>query len=75
VKALALGARAVGIGRGYMYPLLAAGEEGIDHMLRLLRQQNEQTLLWLGLGSTHDLDPSFLCLPGQPICERSVGPE
>ncbi|MDQ4112057.1 MAG: alpha-hydroxy-acid oxidizing protein, partial [Actinomycetota bacterium] len=41
VKALALGARAVGIGRGYLYPLLAAGEDGVDQMLRIFRNQIE----------------------------------
>ncbi len=63
VKALALGARAVGMGRGYIYPLLAAGEPGLDHMLGLYRQQMEQTLLWLGVGSIHELNQSYLSLP------------
>ncbi|MDQ4110712.1 MAG: alpha-hydroxy-acid oxidizing protein, partial [Actinomycetota bacterium] len=65
VKALALGARAVGIGRGYLYPLLAAGEDGVDQMLRIFRNQIEQTLLWLGADSVQDLDRSYLSLPGR----------
>jgi isopentenyl diphosphate isomerase/L-lactate dehydrogenase-like FMN-dependent dehydrogenase len=76
VKAVALGARAVGIGRAYVYPLLAAGEEGITHMLGLLRQQIDQTLLWLGASSIHELDRSLLRMPGHSIGEqvRQPGP-
>ncbi|MGW6729642.1 alpha-hydroxy acid oxidase [Nocardia sp. NPDC055029] len=68
VKALSLGAKAVGLGRGYLYPLLAAGEEGVGHMLGLLNGQVDQALAWLGVSSVRELDRTFLRMPGQAIC-------
>jgi len=63
LKALALGARAVLLGRAYVYPLLAAGEPGVRHILELFRQQIDEGLAFLGARSIHELDPSFLELP------------
>jgi isopentenyl diphosphate isomerase/L-lactate dehydrogenase-like FMN-dependent dehydrogenase len=63
VKALALGAKAVLLGRGYVYPLLAAGEPGVRHILELFRQQIDEALAFLGVRSVGDLDPSYLELP------------
>ena len=65
VKALALGARAVGLGRAYVYPLLAAGEPGVHHILELFRQQITEAMAFLGAESIHDLDDSYLALPAQ----------
>jgi L-lactate dehydrogenase (cytochrome) len=39
LKALSLGAKAVGIGRYYLYPLAAAGEAGVERALGLLRSE------------------------------------
>ena len=63
VKAVALGAKAVLLGRGYVYPLLAAGEPGVRRILELFRQQIDEALAFLGVESVHDLDPSLLDLP------------
>lgn len=63
VKALALGARAVSLGRGYVYPLMAAGQEGVDHMLGLFRSEIQNTLGHLGVKSINELDKSILKLP------------
>jgi isopentenyl diphosphate isomerase/L-lactate dehydrogenase-like FMN-dependent dehydrogenase len=63
VKALALGAKAVLLGRAYVYALLAAGEPGVHHMLELFRQQIDEALAFLGVGSVDELDPSYLELP------------
>ncbi len=63
VKALALGARGVSIGRAYLYPLLAAGEPGVRHILEHFRREIDATLAFLGVQSVHDLDPSYLELP------------
>ena len=63
VKAIALGAKAVLLGRAYVYALLAAGEPGVHHMLELFRQQIDEALAFLGVKSIHDLDPSYLELP------------
>ena len=68
VKAVALGARAVLLGRAYVYPLLAAGEPGVHRILDLLYQQIDEALAFLGVDSVHDLDPSLLDLPaGWPL--------
>jgi isopentenyl diphosphate isomerase/L-lactate dehydrogenase-like FMN-dependent dehydrogenase len=63
VKAVALGAKAVLLGRGYVYPLLAAGEPGVRRILELFHQQIDEALAFLGVESVHDLDPSLLDLP------------
>ena len=63
VKALALGAKAVLIGRAYLYGLMAAGEPGVRRVLGLFRQQIESTMACLGVTSTDELDASFLELP------------
>jgi L-lactate dehydrogenase (cytochrome)/glycolate oxidase len=63
IKARALGAKAVGLGRGYVYPLLAAGEPGVRHILGLFRQQIDEAMAFLGVESVHDLDRSYLDLP------------
>jgi isopentenyl diphosphate isomerase/L-lactate dehydrogenase-like FMN-dependent dehydrogenase len=63
VKALALGAKAVLLGRAYVYALLAAGEPGVRHMLELFRQQIDEALAFLGVDSVDALDPTYLELP------------
>lgn len=60
VKALALGARAVLVGRGYLYGLAAGGEAGVDRALALLRSEIERVMALLGCPSVADLDPSWL---------------
>ena len=72
VKALALGARAVLLGRAYVYALLAAGEPGVRHMLELFRQQIDEALAFLGVKSVHDLDASHLELPPSWASARTV---
>ncbi|MEZ3179646.1 alpha-hydroxy-acid oxidizing protein [Streptomyces pimonensis] len=59
VKALALGADAVCIGRPYLWGLGLAGQEGIEAVLGLLKDEIEDTLLQLGVGSIADLGPDF----------------
>ncbi|MYK30325.1 MAG: alpha-hydroxy-acid oxidizing protein [Boseongicola sp. SB0670_bin_30] len=49
LKALSLGARAVGIGRGYLYPLAAAGQAGVDRALGLLRAEIERDMKLMGV--------------------------
>ena len=48
VKALALGANACSIGRGYLYPLAAGGQAGVERGLTLLRDEVERTMVLLG---------------------------
>ncbi len=53
VKALALGARSVLVGRPYVYGLAVAGEAGVSHVLRCLLAELDLTL---ALSGHHDLD-------------------
>ena len=63
VKAVALGARAVLIGRPYVYALMAAGEPGVRRMLDLFKSGIDETLAFLGCPSLSALDPSYVQLP------------
>ena len=63
VKAVALGAKAVLLGRAYVYPLLAAGEPGVRRILELFHQQIDEALAFLGVTSVNELDASLLDLP------------
>jgi isopentenyl diphosphate isomerase/L-lactate dehydrogenase-like FMN-dependent dehydrogenase len=63
VKAVALGARAVMVGRAWAYGLAAAGEPGIDRVLALFREDLDRTLRLLGCASLAELDSSYLQLP------------
>ncbi|HZN70281.1 MAG TPA: pre-mycofactocin synthase MftD [Micromonosporaceae bacterium] len=63
VKALALGARAVLIGRAYLWGLGANGQAGVQNVLDVLRNGIDSTLLALGHGSVHDLGRGDVLLP------------
>jgi L-lactate dehydrogenase (cytochrome) len=56
VKAIALGADACSIGRPYLYAMGAAGERGVDHVLRFFREGVERTMALTGRTSIADLD-------------------
>jgi glycolate oxidase len=60
VKAIALGADIVGIGRLQCWALAAAGEAGVLRMLELLEDEVIRTLGLLGLTSFAELDKSYL---------------
>ena len=60
VKALAIGARAVLIGRAYAYGLGAAGGEGVASAIDILRTGIIRTMKLLGCASIRDLDRSFV---------------
>jgi L-lactate dehydrogenase (cytochrome) len=63
VKALALGARAVLIGRAYLWGLAANGQAGVENVLDILRGGIDSALLGLGLSSIHELTPEHLLIP------------
>src|ERR1700728_1307363 len=60
VKALALGANLVGLGRMQCYALAAAGQAGIVRMLELLEDEVIRTMGLLGVTSYGKLDPSHV---------------
>jgi pre-mycofactocin synthase len=62
-KALALGARAVMIGRAYLWGLGAAGQAGVENVLDLLRSGLDACLLGLGHASIAELSPDDLVIP------------
>lgn len=63
VKALALGARAVMIGRAYLWGLSANGQAGVENVLDILRGGIDSAVLGLGHKSIHDLSPNDLVVP------------
>ena len=48
LKALSLGAKAVGLGRFYLYPLAAAGQAGVERALGLMRAEIERGMKLMG---------------------------
>ncbi|HYZ53156.1 MAG TPA: pre-mycofactocin synthase MftD [Streptosporangiaceae bacterium] len=63
VKAVALGARAVMIGRAYLWGLAANGSAGVKNVFDILRGGIDSTLLALGRRSIHDLTPDDIIVP------------
>ena len=63
VKALALGARAVMIGRPVLWGLAAGGPAGVRNVFDVLRSGIDSTLLALGCQSIHQLDPADVIVP------------
>jgi 4-hydroxymandelate oxidase len=58
--ALALGARGVLVGRPMLWALTVGGQAGVEHALRVLREEFEITLALLGAPTTADLRPDHL---------------
>jgi pre-mycofactocin synthase len=71
VKALALGARAVLIGRAYLWGLAANGQAGVENVLDILRGGIDSALLGLGRASVHELTPDDIVIP--PGFTRRLG--
>ncbi len=63
VKALALGARAVMIGRAYLWGLAAAGQAGVENVLDIMRGGIDSALLALGHPSIAGLSPRDVLVP------------
>jgi isopentenyl diphosphate isomerase/L-lactate dehydrogenase-like FMN-dependent dehydrogenase len=66
LKAVALGATAVGIGRLEGLALAAGGEPAVVRMLELLEQEIRINLALMGARSIGELDPSFV-VPAPPL--------
>jgi L-lactate dehydrogenase (cytochrome)/glycolate oxidase len=63
VKAIALGAKAVMIGRAYLWGLAANGQAGVENVLDIMRGGMESALLGLGHASIHQLQADDLVIP------------
>jgi heme/flavin dehydrogenase (mycofactocin system) len=72
-KSLALGAKAVMIGRAYLWGLGANGEAGVGNVLDLLRDGLGSAMIGLGHTSIDQFSPSDLVIP--PSFERHLGVE
>lgn len=60
IKALALGADAVLLGRAYVYALAAAGEDGVVSMLKTIIREIDSALASCGCSSVRELNQSFV---------------
>ncbi len=63
VKALALGAKAVLIGRPYVYALAAAGAVGVAHVIQMLLAELEVALALTGCRNLDEIGPSLVRAP------------
>ena len=71
VKAVALGARAVMIGRAYLWGLAANGQAGVENVLDVLRSGIDSALMGLGRSSIQELTPGDVIMPAAFI--RTLG--
>ncbi|HYQ07094.1 MAG TPA: alpha-hydroxy acid oxidase [Xanthobacteraceae bacterium] len=60
LKALSLGAKAVGVGRYYLFPLAAAGQPGVERALNLMRAEIERDMKLMGCASVGQLSRANL---------------
>ncbi|SAL76270.1 FMN-dependent alpha-hydroxy acid dehydrogenase [Caballeronia terrestris] len=60
VKAIALGASAVLLGRATLYGLAARGESGVDGVLAILKDEIDRTLAQIGCPTVGQLSAEFL---------------
>ena len=65
IKALALGARAVGLGRPILWGLAVDGERGVRQVLSILRKEIDVALGLSGLNRVTALDPEIIFRPGE----------
>ncbi len=71
VKAVALGAKAVMIGRAYLWGLAANGQAGVENVLDILRSGVDSGLLGIGKSAVRDLTKDDLLIPDD--FERRLG--
>src|SRR5699024_8621407 len=73
LKAVAMGARAVLIGRAYLWGMSAAGQAGVENVLDILRSGLDSGLMGLRKSSIHELTRANLVIP--PDFGRRLGAE
>ena len=67
VKAIALGAKAVMVGRPYLYGLATDGQPGVDQALDILKTEIERTLALIGVPNLAELDRSAVRQPMRDV--------
>lgn len=65
VKALALGAKAVGIGRAYLYGLAAAGEAGVARAIAILAEELRRDMALMGCTNLDAIKRDMVIAPGE----------
>jgi len=60
IKAIALGASAVLIGRSYLYGLAAGGEEGVSRVYEIIEDEMKRVMQLIGCKSLSDLGPEYV---------------
>ena len=74
VTALALGARAVLVGRAHLYGLAAAGEAGVRHAIDILAEELRMSMALCGATALSGLDRDLLRLSGPPRVGDAIRP-
>lgn len=67
LKALALGAKAVLLGRPVLYGLALGGQAGVERVLNLLKAELELAMALSGCASLSDIGPHLLLQSQQPL--------
>ena len=66
LKALSLGAKAVGVGRYYLFPLASAGQAGVERALTLMKAELERDMRLMGCSSVKQLSRGNLRFRQEP---------
>ncbi|KAG9099027.1 Cytochrome b2, mitochondrial precursor, partial [Ceratobasidium sp. 370] len=78
LKALCLGAKAVGLGRPFLYANAAWGEEGVRRTVQIMREEIETGMRLLGVTRIQDLKPEhvrYMAREPAPVPPPSAEPE
>jgi L-lactate dehydrogenase (cytochrome) len=67
VAGIALGAKAVLVGRAYLYGLMAGGERGVQRAVEILASEITRTMQLLGVSKVDELNRSHVTLPAVPF--------
>jgi L-lactate dehydrogenase (cytochrome) len=59
-KAIALGAKGVGIGRPILYGLAGYGQDGVERVIEILKEEFENCMMLMGTPSLADIHPNML---------------
>lgn len=72
IKALCLGAKAVGIGRPFIYAMSAYGQPGVERAMQLLKDEMEMGMRLIGCSSIDQLNPTLVDTRGLSMHTCSV---